>query len=84
MSDEMVQIAVEIPLEVITTALEEAGFATSDDNINAMAEGLGNKWMTDVTELNDMDFLVEVVADDLEPDENNYKAHRDWRMRQGE
>jgi len=40
--------------------------------------------MTDISELNELDLILECTADDLEPEPDNYKAHRDWRMRQGE
>ena len=80
----MIQISIEVPTETITAALEEEGYLPSDDNISTVAEALGNKWMTDISELNELDFILECTADDLEPDPDNYKAHRDWRMRQGE
>ena len=84
MTDEaMIQISVEVPVEAITAALEEEGYLPSDDNISTVAEALGNKWMTDISELNELDFILECSADDLEPDPGNYKAHRDWRSRQG-
>jgi len=80
----MYTITVEIPIEDITTALEQAGYATTDENITTIAEALGDKWMTDITEVNELDFIIEVCEEDLEPDEGNAKGLRDWRMRQGE
>ncbi len=85
MSDEgFVNITVQIPIEDVEAYLAEAGYATSDANINTVCEALGDKWMTDLTEVNEYDFIIEVMADDLEPEEDNVKAHRDWRCRQGE
>jgi hypothetical protein len=80
----MYTITVEVPIEDITTALKEAGYAPTDSNINTIAEALGDKWMTDLTEVNEYEFIIECMADDLEPDEGNAKGLRDWKMRQGE
>jgi hypothetical protein len=80
---EFFTVTVEIPIEDIVANLEEAGFAGSDENIATIAEALGDKWMTDLTEVNEYEFIIECMEDDLEPDINDEKAHRDWRMRQG-
>jgi len=81
--EEFIDITVQIPIEDITAALEEAEFTTTNENIHTVAAALGDKWMTDITEVNELDFIIEVCTEDLEPDENNEKGHRDWRMRQG-
>jgi hypothetical protein len=78
-----ITITMDIPTEDVSQALLDAGYADSEENITTITEALGDKWMTDLTEVNEYDFIIEVMADDLEPDEGNVKGLRDWRMRQG-
>lgn len=84
LDSDYVIVEISIPVDKIVTALEEAQYATDNDNVQTIAQAYVDKVETDIVDdLQEFDFLVEAYADDLEPNRDNIKAHRDWRTRQG-